>query len=435
VERVAFLVQSLRLSGGHQVVVEHSRQLAERHGFDVTLVVTHHQAEAPWQFEGLSGLQTVDLDDVSDVGFDLVIATWWDTVRFLGRVPAKRHAYFVQSLEDRFSEDEPSERFMAGSTYCLGLPVITEARWIARVLQQMGPDVRCHLVRNGVNKSVFPVAEAPPDRQGGPLRVLVEGSSAWLKGMPEAMEALRNCAEQMSVTVVGGPPDLQLPSGARRLEPVPQTVLADLFADHDVMLKTSRVEGMYGPPLEAFHRGMTVVTTPVTGHEEYVQHGWNGLVTDWDDPVGAARLLDLLARDRRLLHFLRTNALATARAWPDWEQAGDLMAAALRSILSDNTASDAARGLPLMREGRSFAESATHRAHEQKVKIASQAEHIAKLERAWHEAAAQAAESALEIQRRDSEIRRLAQQVAELNARIDRRVLRFARRMARRLRG
>jgi hypothetical protein len=89
---------------------------------------------------------------------------------------------------------------------------------------------------------------------------------------------------------------------------------------------------MFGPPLEGFHRGATCVVTPVTGHEEYVEHGWNGLLTDWDDLLGTARQLDLLARDRELLRFLRANALETARAWPSWEQSSQFMAAALLAI-------------------------------------------------------------------------------------------------------
>jgi hypothetical protein len=55
-------------------------------------------------------------------------------------------------------------------------------------------------------------------------------------------------------------------------------------------------------------------------------------VTDWDDLRGTARELDLLAADRGYLHFLRTNALETARAWPSWEQSGMFMAAALHRI-------------------------------------------------------------------------------------------------------
>ena len=54
------------------------------------------------------------------------------------------------------------------------------------------------------------------------------------------------------------------------------------------MLKLSRVEGMFGPPLEGFHMGATCVVTAVTGHEEYVEHGENGLVVEWDDPAGSA---------------------------------------------------------------------------------------------------------------------------------------------------
>jgi O-antigen biosynthesis protein len=98
------------------------------------------------------------------------------------------------------------------------------------------------------------------------------------------------------------------------------------------VLKLSRIEGMFGPPLEGFHQGATCVTTEVTGHEEYVEHGYNALVCDWDDPRGTARQLDLLARDRVLLHRLRCGALETARRWPTWEQQGQVMAVALERI-------------------------------------------------------------------------------------------------------
>jgi hypothetical protein len=47
---------------------------------------------------------------------------------------------------------------------------------------------------------------------------------------------------------------------------------------------------------------------------------------------GTSRALDLLGRDRLLLHFLRHNALRTAASWPSWEQQGAVMAAILRTI-------------------------------------------------------------------------------------------------------
>jgi hypothetical protein len=108
--------------------------------------------------------------------------------------------------------------------------------------------------------------------------------------------------------------------------------MAAAYARTDVVLKLSRVEGMAGPPLEGFHRGATCVSTPVTGHDEYLADGRNGLLTSWDDERGTARTLDLLARDRRLLHELRTSALRTARSWPSSSQSTAMMALALRRI-------------------------------------------------------------------------------------------------------
>ncbi|HEY6887659.1 MAG TPA: glycosyltransferase, partial [Solirubrobacter sp.] len=104
------------------------------------------------------------------------------------------------------------------------------------------------------------------------------------------------------------------------------------YGQADVVLKLSRVEGMFGPPLEGFHMGATCVVSAVTGHDEYVEHGENGLVVEWDDVRGTSRALDLLARDRMLLHRLRWGALATARGWPSWDQQSTVMTTTLHEV-------------------------------------------------------------------------------------------------------
>ena len=139
--------------------------------------------------------------------------------------------------------------------------------------------------------------------------------------------------EPHHVTVVCGERDaLGEVTADEVVGPLTPHQMADAYRRSDVVLKLSSVEGVFGPPLEGFHCGATCVVTPVTGHDEYVVHGYNGLLTDWDDLRGTARQLDLLARDRDLLQFLRTNALQTARAWPDWEQCSRVMADALVAI-------------------------------------------------------------------------------------------------------
>jgi O-antigen biosynthesis protein len=157
--------------------------------------------------------------------------------------------------------------------------------------------------------------------------------SVWFKHVPEAIQAVSLMREPHELTVVSGErAELAGLPTDRVIGPLTHREMADVYAQTDVLLKLSSVEGMFGPPLEAFHKGATCVVTPVTGHDEYVVHDHNGLIADWDDLRGTARLLDLLARDRRYLHHLRTNALETARGWPTWEQAGQFMAMTLERI-------------------------------------------------------------------------------------------------------
>jgi glycosyltransferase involved in cell wall biosynthesis len=330
--RVAFLTQDLQLSGGVGVIVEHATQLS-RHGFEVDLVLTRAPVRPEWAHRG--AVEAIAFEEAMTRRYDVAVATWWETAHHVFELDAKRHAWFIQSLEDRFYPAGHPLRAAASLAQGLPLRLITEARWIAASLEALRPGERVLLVRNGIAKDVFaPPREVPIAR--GPLRILVEGSAhVPFKGVPEAVAATRAMREPRHLTVVAPDGSGALDGVDRAAGPVPQRELAELYADAHVVLKLSRVEGMFGPPLEGFHKGATCVVTPVTGHDEYVAHGINGLVVDFDDPAGTARALDLLARDRTLLHELRRGALETAKAWPSWEQQGVVMAGALRALLRE----------------------------------------------------------------------------------------------------
>lgn len=333
--KVAFLVNDLALSGGVGVVVQHARRLSSIEGWEVTLVLVREEEGPSWHgYEHLPHLHVRSREQALDERYDVAVATWWETTFTLFELSAERYVYFVQSLEDRFYRHDEAER--VGAALTLGLPVsfVTEARWIADTLAGLRPDAACHLVRNGIDKEVFAPLEQVPASTGGPLRVLIEGSPAsWFKHVHAAIDAAAAMRERHHVTVVCGEREALGDVVADEVVgPLGHREMAELYGRTDVVLKLSSVEGMFGPPLEGFHRGATCVVTPVTGYEEYVEHGYNGLLADWDDLLGTARQLDLLARDRELLHYLRCNAVETARAWPDWEQSSQFMAGALEAI-------------------------------------------------------------------------------------------------------
>lgn len=334
--KIAFLLNDIGLSGGVGVVIKHAAALHRTHGHDVTIAITGSRHKNTWDYKELEGLEIAPLEELGEREFDVAIATWWETARSLGALAANHRAYFVQSIEDRFYPPDAVERIMAAQTYNLPVTYITEAGWIRDVLTAQNPGNPCYYVRNGIDKQVFAPAAAVERHDEKPLRILVEGHpDVPIKGIGEACAALERVttSHEMTFIVPGNNIVSKLPHKARVVGPLDADEMAREYRGHDLLLKLSRVEGMFGPPLEAFHCGGTCVVTPVTGHDEYVRHGHNGVVVDWDDPAGTARWLDLLGANRDLLHELRSNALATAREWPGWDESTRVFEIALNQIV------------------------------------------------------------------------------------------------------
>ena len=277
----------------------------------------------------------VTTDEARSLGCDIAVATWWRTAYDLFAVPARRHAYFVQQFEERTYLPGDVERFGAVASHDLPVAFLTEAAWIAEELAELRPEAPRFHLPNGIDKERF----APTGRSAasGPLRVLVEGSPGlWFKGVQDAAAALDLTREPVLTTLVT--PERVDPGTCARFDrvvgPLDHAGMADAYRDADVLLKLSRVEGVFTPPLEAFHCGVPCVVWPVTGHDEYVRHGVNGAVVDFDDLAGTAAWIDLLARERELLARLASGALATAAAWPTWRQSTSAFASALAEVAS-----------------------------------------------------------------------------------------------------
>ncbi|MEX2195740.1 MAG: glycosyltransferase family 4 protein [Thermoleophilaceae bacterium] len=335
--KACFLLPDLQLSGGVGVVLRHAWHMQRADPeLDVSILLTNHDAR-PAPYGILADLSVRQIEDLpGDERFDVAVATWWQTAYRLFEVPAERYGYFVQSLEDRFYlGDDPVERGAVALTYDMPVSFITEARWIQDFIAALRPEADCQYVRNGIDKDTYaPLERVEPGDPDAPLRVLVEGNPEhWLKAVPDALAALERTRRPMRSTLVSPRPLDGRDLGVQRaIGPLSEQELAAEYADSDVVVKLSRVEGMFGPPLEGFHKGATCLVTPVTGHEEYIVHGHNGIVCDFDDIAGAARWLDLLQADREHTEELRRNALETARAWPSWEEAAQEMAGALRAV-------------------------------------------------------------------------------------------------------
>lgn len=344
--KVAFLLDSFIISGGVIAIIEHCSRL-EGPDFE-PYIVTEHPAtpHRNWHHAG-SALRVLDFETAQSMDFDIAIATWWKTCYNLHRLRADRYAYFVQSLENRFYEPTKhgSLKPLVRATYQLPVIFITEAKWIQDTIQAMRPKAQVFYVRNGIDKSIFNLGERtefqPTNTER--LRILIEGPlGVWFKETTKAIQIAAGLEFPKRITLVTAsdvPPDVR-----RQVDVVHSNVTAtempEIYRQTDVLLKMSKVEGMFMPPLEAFHCGATAVCSWVTGCDEYLKHGWNSFIAVPEDYDSIRRYLNLINKDRQLLNFLRCNALTTAKSWPSWEESSRCMAVTLGRIAEEELSVD-----------------------------------------------------------------------------------------------
>lgn len=330
---VLFVIGSADVSGGTNVIFNHAAALAH-FGANIEICTTvGTKSDANWHPKAPE-LAFCNLNEATKRFWDLVIVTWWPTVYVLPQLQFGRAAYFVQSLENRFALNS-SDRFAeakASMTYSFGLPVITVASWLNNFLVA-NTKSQSILVRNGVDKALFRV-DGPRIEKHNPnrLRILIEGPSGIpMKAVDESIEACKGL--DLEVWHVSPILDRTNTSVDRAFGRVPLKDMACIYRSVDVLLKLSRVEGMFGPPIEAFHCGATAIVSEVTGYDEYIRNGINALTVPVDGFLEARLAMSDLSDSGHRLTSLKANAQTTASAWPSIEESGENFVSACVAIL------------------------------------------------------------------------------------------------------
>jgi glycosyltransferase involved in cell wall biosynthesis len=318
--RIAYVLPDVAISGGAAVVFQHANRLRRR-GHDVIVACTGSVSKPDW-FPGQSAPVIRAADLPSDL--DLLVATSWPTAFEILRHKARRACYFVQSDETRFYDEGSDLCRAARLSYELDLHYLTEARWIQRWLAETFGKTAT-VVRNGVDQAIF-YPDAPLVPRTGKLRVLLEGAIALpFKGMKETFAALQGLdVETWCVSAYGKPK-----AGWRCdkfFEKVPMEKMRRIYSSCDILLKLSRVEGFFGPPLEMMACGGVCVVAKVSGYDEYIKDDENALVVEPGDVEGARRAVQKIVTSTSLRETLRRNGRKTADAF-GWEPSIDALEA------------------------------------------------------------------------------------------------------------
>ncbi len=270
--RIVYVVESLGLSGGVKVIVEHAEGLAER-GHEVSIVTKDAQHE--WIPIGVPVQEVPVFDARTLPPADVHIATWFPTVLpTLRATRSKRVFHFCQGYEGQYP-------FVAHrlpeieEAYAQSIPKILISRHLVGVLEPRFPGP-FHVIPQAVRAADYAPRE-PRDRPSETPRIGIVGPievEAVNKGVRVALAAAGLLLRE------GRPVRLfranQMPLGDeeralglsdrydRYLHQASVKAMVDWYHALDLLIHPSfDAEGFPLPPLEAMASGVPVILTAI----------------------------------------------------------------------------------------------------------------------------------------------------------------------------
>jgi glycosyltransferase involved in cell wall biosynthesis len=206
---------------------------------------------------------------------------------------------------------------------------------------------RVAYVPSGVEARFFVPREY---REGQDLRLLYAGTWLDQRGIFYIRDALRNLAPRLpglTMTFAGG----AVPAGEiedffgadlRSRISVRPVVSADdmpkLYAEHDVLLFPSLMEGLPSVLLEAMASGMPVVTTETCGMPDVVEDELNGLLIPPANAAAIENAIARLAKSAELRRTLGTAARESMRRYT-WARSARRLEVLFRHIIERENSS------------------------------------------------------------------------------------------------
>jgi len=318
--RIVYVLESLELSGGVKVVVEHAEGLAAR-GHDVTLVTK--DARHGWIPIRVPVVEVPRFDAATLPAADVHVATWFPTVA--PTVRAKR-APKIFHFSQGYEAPHPHTLHRLGEieeAYRQEIPKILVSAHLLRDLEGRYPGP-FHVLSQAIDAEAFRPRGGEPAGARRPATVGVVGPFlAEKKGIGVALRAVERLRAAGRAVVLHRASHMPMAPGEPEITPIddyahalPAAAMPAWYGALDLLFHPSfDAEGFPLPPLEAMASGVPVVLTDIPSYAP-IPRDAAGFVPQGDPgamAAEAARLLDdaalFRARRRRGLEAASTFRL------------------------------------------------------------------------------------------------------------------------------
>jgi len=233
--------------------------------------------------------------------------------------------------------------------------LIAVSSYVKEVIIKHGADPsKVTIIPNGVDIDVFSPDEIGKARKQLDLPmecfiVLFTGSLKPWKGVDVLLKAFQQCVAEGSrkhLIVIGAGPErenlghlvteLGIADQVTFVGYRPFTEMPLWYQACDVLVLPSRAEGFGLTALEAMSCGKpAIVSSPLIGEHDFVEHGETGLLVDYGDANQLAHALDQLASSPELARHLGTNARKLVEQNFSWDIVGRKTVEVYRTVLAE----------------------------------------------------------------------------------------------------
>lgn len=315
---IGFVVPPMTISGGIMVALRHASMLRDA-GYDVFML---ENGDRKWiEFEGRN-IPVINRDLRTICGrIDKAVATMWTTVEFLEHYPNIGERYYlVQNFETDFYAHNDPQRNMSHAAYFPRVPVkfITISNWCKEWLDKEMHHV-AQYAPNGLDLERFPANKRT--FEGKKIRILVEGDcGVEYKNVDESFKIIDQLDldkfEIWYLSYNAKPKSYYKVD--KFFNKIPYEEVGKIYAQCDILLKTSYLESFSYPPLEMMATGGYCVVVPNGGNIEYLRDEENCLLYSQGDIEAGVRAIYRICEDANLRDRLYEGGIQTAKN-REWE--------------------------------------------------------------------------------------------------------------------